>query len=498
MILAIFALAGAILTLLSTREYGAGLNSDSIGYISVARSLLSGDGFTLYNGDPFIMWPPLYPVLLAFFSLISHTDAFPVARILNAVFFGAAIYAGGWLAFRCFSSRALAFAAIVAVLLSPPAFGVSTMVWSEMPFICLVMLSLVFSVLYLEKKEYAYLALLAISVSLAAMTRYIGITLIIWGALIIVAFQRVSLKRKVAQLVFFLTVSVLPVGLWMLRNHAVSGTFMGPRYSTIFTLHQNIARAFDAFLGWYAPAWAIDHRGLLLLTAVAMLLILGSDARDTWRLIKLKAVPIGSIALFVLIYTLFLIISASMTAFDLIGGRLLTPVYLPLTLLVIFVIQVALRSDRRYLPTRIFNTAMIFGVFLWLLFPLVSMQSQAGLEYNGDAWRGSQTIQYLLHDGAFVSDYPIYSNAPEAVYMLADMKAKNSPARLKHFYSTETALPLTAVRDQWPPGDRAYLIWFIYPDARGFLYSINDLAEIVNLEPIAQFDDGVVFIVSRK
>lgn len=142
LILALFALAGATLTLLSTRGHGAGLTPDSVGYISAARSLLSGNGLTLYSGDPLIFWPPLYPVLMAVFSFIFHTDAFFIARLLNAAFFGVAVYLGGWLAFRCFSSKALALAATAAVLLSPPVFRMSTLALSELLFICLVMLSL--------------------------------------------------------------------------------------------------------------------------------------------------------------------------------------------------------------------------------------------------------------------------------------------------------------------------------------------------------------------
>ena len=59
--LVFFALLGVILVFLSTSRYGAGLSPDSVGYISIARNLITGAGFTSYDGSPLIVQPPLFP-----------------------------------------------------------------------------------------------------------------------------------------------------------------------------------------------------------------------------------------------------------------------------------------------------------------------------------------------------------------------------------------------------------------------------------------------------
>ena len=58
-------LVGAGLSLALHGRNGVLLDWDSINYISVADSLLAGDGFRQFNGLRYRDWPPLYPLLLA-------------------------------------------------------------------------------------------------------------------------------------------------------------------------------------------------------------------------------------------------------------------------------------------------------------------------------------------------------------------------------------------------------------------------------------------------
>ncbi|NIP42487.1 MAG: hypothetical protein GWO30_06835 [Gammaproteobacteria bacterium] len=64
-LLAMLAILGAALIIYPTYHYGIGLSPDSVGYISTARSLISGKGFFQYDGQPFFLQPPLYPIILA-------------------------------------------------------------------------------------------------------------------------------------------------------------------------------------------------------------------------------------------------------------------------------------------------------------------------------------------------------------------------------------------------------------------------------------------------
>lgn len=93
--LVLLALVGAILILLSTSRYGAGLSPDSVGYIGTARNLITGAGFISYGGSPTVEWPPLYPALLALVGGTFETDPLLLANVVNALIFGLIVYVGG-------------------------------------------------------------------------------------------------------------------------------------------------------------------------------------------------------------------------------------------------------------------------------------------------------------------------------------------------------------------------------------------------------------------
>ncbi len=82
------ALAATILVVISTIPHGIGVSTDSIRYISVARNLSAGDGFTTFDAAPLTLHPPLFPAILSFLNLLFGIDPFEGARFLNAAVFG--------------------------------------------------------------------------------------------------------------------------------------------------------------------------------------------------------------------------------------------------------------------------------------------------------------------------------------------------------------------------------------------------------------------------
>jgi hypothetical protein len=69
-ILCVLGVIGSMMVNYGTGKYGIGVSPDSVGYISTAQSLLNRTGFHLFNGEPFVQWPPLYPLLLAALGLL--------------------------------------------------------------------------------------------------------------------------------------------------------------------------------------------------------------------------------------------------------------------------------------------------------------------------------------------------------------------------------------------------------------------------------------------
>lgn len=86
--LGILGLLGAGVILFLTNLHGVGLTPDSVSYISTARSLAEGNGFTLYNGLYYIAQPPLYPILLFVIKITKFIDPLISAGYVNAALFG--------------------------------------------------------------------------------------------------------------------------------------------------------------------------------------------------------------------------------------------------------------------------------------------------------------------------------------------------------------------------------------------------------------------------
>src|SRR5512140_642868 len=89
-------LAAAVLFIAT--PHGIGITSDSIVYITVARSIVSGHGWTFF-GAPVTLWPSLYPSLLSVAGLIGF-DVIEGARWLQIVIWGWNIFWIGFIAFR--------------------------------------------------------------------------------------------------------------------------------------------------------------------------------------------------------------------------------------------------------------------------------------------------------------------------------------------------------------------------------------------------------------
>ena len=229
--------------------YNTRIADDGFSYISTARSLIAGDGFVDYGGGPYFKWAPLYPALLALCGIIFNIDPLILAYFSNAFIFGLTVYFGGVLAFRHLSSfPALAIFGTLAILFSIPLFEVSTQAWSEPIFIIFVLLSLIFGESYISTNDKTSLICLSLTVALACLQRYVGITLIIWGALIIVIFCRGPLRGRLAHLSLFVFTSSLPLGAWLIRNYIVVG---GTRDPPKYTILQNLMSARDGIAIWF-------------------------------------------------------------------------------------------------------------------------------------------------------------------------------------------------------------------------------------------------------
>ncbi len=495
--LVFLSLVGVVTVMLVTGPYGVGVNSDSVAYIYTARSLMHGAGAVSYDG-PLVLWPPLFPALMAGIGVASGRDPVMLARLVNAVLFGLTVFLGGALLIRRASgSWAISLLGTLAILASIPLFSASVMVWSEPLFIVFTLMGLLAMDKYLSERTTGSLLALALAVGLACLTRYIGVTLILWGAVSIMSFSRESIRRRLAHCIVFSAVAGMPLGFWLVRNYAVSGTLFGPRAPSQLGVLHNVLDTFKTISFWYTPRIG----AVMFLFAMAFFLVC-VGIRNNWSSAKAALGTVLPVGLFVIIYTAFLVVSSSITSYDQINSRLLCPIYVPVSLVALVALRAAVEPFRGRLGPAKAEAFIAFCIAIWLphlvgfnIHASVSRYSTGGGGFGGRDWLASDTSRYLRQHPA-APDGVTYTNSPEAAYIMADAQTKRIPEKVTYDKRGDVR-DISAIAGVWPTEGKVRLVWFDKIQ-RGYLVSIEDITGVADVVLIARFRDGAVYTVARK
>jgi hypothetical protein len=503
-IILLFSIAGALLIWLCTARYGAGLWPDAVKYIAAARSILHGEGLLIHYAipGPFIAWAPLYPMLLAVISETFHADPFHISNIINAGIFGLIIFTACMIARKQLSfSPAFVCLTAIFVVFSESLFNISLYASSEPLFIFLSLIAILSADSYRKKNDLPSLLFFSAAIGLATLTRYIGVSIIPLGILLIVLSNKGMLKSKIYHLVIYGILSIVPICLWLLRNYIVSGTLMGVRAPSQHTLLQNIYYSFVAIIGCQFP-----HNIIISLMIIAyisiIVVVFGLKNYKRFHLENFYSFLSQSwvLSVYVASYTLFLLISSTTTAYDTINDRLLSPIYVPSILLILFSVEKMI-GPLRNSSSRAFKLIFLSIILLALFEPArIMMKSVQGdiaqgvTGYSDKEWKESPTIHYLLNNTSCEKSV-IFSNDPDAIYILTNINARWSPPR-NAYMSPQTKYNVFDLKGIWPEQSLALLVWFNNKD-RNYLFSPNELMQVSKMEPIAKLADGVIYRISR-
>lgn len=497
------ALLAFVLVLVSTRLYGAGLSTDSVHYIAVARNVAAGAGWVSFNGNVFVVQPPLYPLLLALVAIVFRVDPLAAAAFVNALLFGVIVYLTGLLFKNYLMSFGFILLGVIVVLFSPALIQVSIMAWSEPLFIFLTLIFLLSQQEFLDKRSARSFVLFTVSAAFASLTRYIGVTLILTGALAILVLLRARWRVKARDAVLFLLLASLPLVLWMARNYFVSSTFFGGRAPSQFSLGENIWFTANVLSSWFFIETILTRRIFVL----AAIVCVGGIA----VFVMARAAPrgqnfftrVGGILLFIFIYLAFLIASATTTAFDRIDDRLLSPLVVPLILLFCLFLEKFCRTLRATFSNQWAAGIPIALVALWLLanaFGVTFRDLQVRLSegaggYNRRLWRESAIVRYLAQH-PLDAERAAYTNAADAYYILLNQRARVVPSKTP-YNSNNQANELAHLAETWRVENKSYLVWFDNV-RRAYLFNLDELRTVVDAREIVRVNDGAVFEISRR
>jgi hypothetical protein len=506
--LSLLALIGLSFILLTTSKYGAGVSSDAARNLSTADSLLAGKGFVDMLGGPFILWPPLYPIVIAGLSLITKWNTFQSAWYLNVGLYSVNIWLSGWFVYLIFKDR-IFYAAICALimLLSRSTLRIYANIASE-PLFATLMLSFLFAAAkYLKGGSAGSLWLMFLTAGLATLQRYPGVVLIgVGGLVVLIKYGLGGIRRAVLPVL----ASLLPVSAWVfLHNYPISGTLFGPRDLGAMLPLENISLSLTKVLWWFIPRLSFLDPLLLrpwIIVAVFTLLLILVNKKTDW-LNWLRALSnhyIWPALVFSIIYY-FLMAFTIVTAdhLDLTSDRYYV-VLLPVVLVGLFITLDQLVFSHVNTGNRAFFWGLIGLAAVWFSYPVYSLQGyicQALVEgeptnyniANSAQFREMKVVKAALPILEKDPGSIVYSNYVNIVWFIYRHPVETLPFEDATLQGDQRLAALKQNYPAWPPHG-GYIIWFT-PNQYHHIVAPDELSTIANLSLLYKDKTGEIYYV---
>ena len=501
LLIVVLAGLGTAHILVRTATYGAAVGTDSIVFLSTALNFLAGEGWRDFTGVPMVVWPPLFPLLLAALGWVG-LEPLAAGRWVNAAAFGLTILAAGcWLRSNV-RSQGLALAATATLAASLPLSDWASNYMTEPLFVLLTLLALIQLAAFLQRGGRTPLLWAAVFTALAALTRYPGVVLIGTGVLILWPLARWK------QVLVFGAASSVPLLAVLAHNWTVSATWTGDRSDPVRqSLSEGLRQTVEVFRTWIVPPNAPDGVAYLLWLAIGLVVLAGTAVvlhtlrrhRDVPEAtpVYFRLGPVLPFGVFALIYFVFIIVVVPLTIPYGIGDRLLLPGYVPLLLTAGFLLDrfLCIAVAGWMVPVRYgLASLVLLATLTHLCFSarenlrLTTHAWVAGYPaqaYNAAAWQQSETLNYLRDHHI---EGRIYSNHRPLAWFA------DRTAAYEKYQPIRAGLPRLA-RDimQWTE-DGTHIVWFRAFHNRGvYGYDLMDLRLLSGVEPVAELADGVVF-----
>jgi len=494
-IAAFYGFLGCVLVLIATSRYGIGLSADSVTYLAAAKNIVDARGYVNFDGAPVLAFPPLFSAVIAILSA-GLFDLASVARFLNTLCFGLIVFLTAYWFFQHLSSYLLALLGTTAVLFSMALIGISVYAWSEPLFIVLTMLMLLQVERARSTDSLASWVLAGLFAALAVLDRYAGIIVVTTGIILLTTKRTNSIVSLVRRLSLFLFIAMLPISLWFYRNYEISSTITGYRAEAARTFLQSSYDMLNVLTLWFLPeSLPFPYRGWL--TLLLLTLCVGIVFVVFRKIIAaVDFLEIFPFLLFILIYMTFMIYTTSTTALSPIDDRYLSPIFVPLILSLFYLVDQLTYpysvNTGNTIPRAVIATALV----IWLIYPIattyrtvkVYLEEGAG-GFHTTNWVESDLISYLKSSELTGK---IYTNEPSAVYALTGQIYEQSPEKFAYESQVPTQDLLRFQADLQSRGV-LYIVWFDTEWWQGWLYDIDELDNVCDIERIVAREDGGVY-----
>jgi hypothetical protein len=509
--LLLLSIFGMVLVYLVTFRFGPGLSTDGSRYLATAQSLLEGRGFYDYLDAPLTQFPPLYSILIAAISFITHLDVFIAGQYLNILTFGLVIWLSGYFFYRIFPEEPLfhyfgsaMFATSLSLLI------MASNILSDLLFLAFTLAFLIAATDMLEKSTVGSIVVLGVIGSLSSFQRYAGLALIMTGAVLVLYLHRKRLMKGILFAGLFGFLSALPILLWVwFHNYVRTGILFGVRMPPVYL--GNLQVTVEKAIHWFLPAtvtnlipvWAI-------LLVIILLLVTGNRPVDwkRWAHCLVTSYFLPSLV-FSIFYLCVLIFSISYWEVRWPFMDRIHIIILPALLALLFLtIRELTPSYIRRLPPRTLKVISIAVFLLWLTFPLYNLQ-----KYMVKAYSQGETSEYNLYNIPVLRDsgikeyfasnpiqpeQKIYSNYEAAAWFLTRKSITKMPYGESNVKRVKPEEVLKKFPD-WPGKDgTGYVIWIDELSFKPYVLTPDQLAERANFQRVYWSKGGEIYLLTPR
>ena len=489
-VLVLPAVVGTVALLFVTRK-GVYASPDTAFYVGTARNLLDGDGLTAPPGSPPLShFPPLFPLVLAAFGWLTGLDPLDAAGVLNPLLLGLTALTVAFVVRRRSGSVALGVAASVAVVVAVDLLVYFASALSEPLFVALVLGAVVSLATAVEGGHRWAWAVAVACTAGACLTRYVGVALVVAEVAVLLRLGAGG-RKAIARASVMAAVSLAPLAVWLLAagpgNRPVVVHLFDAGYWT------GAARSLSR---WVLPPWVPwPVRGVATALVVAALTGVAAARRrrrpETAGEQRSGDVLGRLLAAFAIAYLALLVADRALLDAT---GRLDLRF---LAVLHVVAIVGLLPWLHRALAGRARTAAAAIGLALlglhglqagsWVADGLTDIGvGRRGL--SAEAWRESPVMATIA---ALPRDTPVYSNAPEAIFLLTGRSTTPLPAHTDYLSGrrrTSYQAELAATGGRLAAAD-GVVVWF-----RPYAFRERFLAPVTALDVEPVLDDEVAML----
>ncbi|MBR4532301.1 glycosyltransferase family 39 protein [bacterium] len=474
---------------METSKYGVGI---VMVYPQIAQKIVN-EGLASILTSRQVAFAPLYQFLLAFLSKIFNFEVIESARYFNIFLVACSFLLASTLFRKLTKSWILLLVFEFSIVFSAPINFVFSYANSE-PLFIIIIIIITFSV---EKTSYNRLVLSGFLTSLAILTRYAGVA-IVPSVCLYIFIQKSGLSEKIKKCFCYATIPSLTYILYLTRNYYFTGTLMGERTSSIAGFLSNTDRAVFSVSSWFSGSYFF----LILVFFTILGAIIWNYRTELFHFYTNTSGTVKFSFCFVIVYSLFIIISCTTTALEPLGSRFMSPLFISLLLVllsfVVFIFQQHIEKTLILAFVFIFCICLILSFYKTIKDINFRKNDGAG-DCTTTFWHENKLLNFAANNIDKNANIWVNNCLCTQIILKEHKNISYIPWKRKDSLSNESTGNTLDNLAQNYQLEKSFIIWYksrsiVDPDVT---FSINELQSICKIDEVMATDEGILYEVKK-